>query len=231
LSLDTAVRFAIGRGASVRLIGDDQQLAAIGAGGVLRDIKNSHGALHLTELHRFTDTAEAAASRKLRDGDPGALGYYLDHGRVHVGDLAKITEDAFHAWISDRAVGLDAIMLGPTRELVAELNRRARDHRRDGAPTGQKVRLGDGNQASVGDMIITRSNDRRLRLSATDWVKTATAGPSLALVGAATSQSATSAATSPFGCQSNMCGSRQVSGTPPPSIRPKASPPTRCTAC
>jgi ATP-dependent exoDNAse (exonuclease V) alpha subunit len=34
LSLDAAVRFALDRGASVRLIGDDQQLAAIGAGGV-----------------------------------------------------------------------------------------------------------------------------------------------------------------------------------------------------
>jgi ATP-dependent exoDNAse (exonuclease V) alpha subunit len=177
LSLDTAVRFAIDRWASVRLIGDDQQLAAIGAGGVLRDIKNIHGALQLTELHRFTDPAEAQASLTLREGDPRALGFYLDDGRVHVGDLAKITEDAFAAWISDRAVGLDAIMLTPTRELVAELNRRARDHR-DGAPARQEVRLGDGNRASVGDMIITRSNDRRLRLSATDWVKTATAGPS-----------------------------------------------------
>ena len=39
LSLDTAVQFVIGRGGSVRLIGDDQQLAAIGAGGVLRDIQ------------------------------------------------------------------------------------------------------------------------------------------------------------------------------------------------
>ena len=171
LSLDTAVRFAVDRGASVRLVGDDQQLAAIGAGGVLRDIKNIHGALQLTELHRFTDPAEAQASLALRDGDPSALGFYLDHGRVHVGDLAKITEDAFAAWISDRAVGLDAIMLAPTRELVAELNRRARDHRLDGAPAGQEVRLGDGNRASVGDVIITRSNDRRLRLSATDWVK------------------------------------------------------------
>jgi conjugative relaxase-like TrwC/TraI family protein len=171
LSLDTALRFAIDRGASVRLIGDDQQLAAIGSGGVLRDIKNIHGALHLTELHRFTDPAEAQASLTLRNGDPGALGFYLAHGRVHVGDLAKITEDVFSAWISDRAVGLDAIMLAPTRELVAELNRRARDHRLDGAPAGQEVRLGDGNQASVGDIIITRANDRRLRLSATDWVK------------------------------------------------------------
>ena len=60
LSLDTAVQFVIGRGGSVRLIGDDQQLAAIGAGGVLRDIKHIHGALQLTELHRFTDPAEAA---------------------------------------------------------------------------------------------------------------------------------------------------------------------------
>ena len=40
LTLDAAVQFAIDRGASVRLIGDDQQLAAIGAGGVLRDINN-----------------------------------------------------------------------------------------------------------------------------------------------------------------------------------------------
>jgi hypothetical protein len=52
-SLDTAVQFAINRGASVRLIGDDQQLAAIGAGGVLRDIQQSHGALRLTELRRW----------------------------------------------------------------------------------------------------------------------------------------------------------------------------------
>src|SRR5439155_23264317 len=47
LSLDAAVQFAIGRGASVRLVGDDQQLAAIGAGGLLREIQHAHGALHL----------------------------------------------------------------------------------------------------------------------------------------------------------------------------------------
>jgi AAA domain/TrwC relaxase len=171
LSLDTAVQFALDRGASVRLVGDDQQLAAIGAGGVLRDIKNIHGALQLTELHRFTDPAEAQASLTLREGDPSALGFYLDHGRLHVGDLAKVTEDAFAAWVQDRSAGLDAIMLAPTRELVAELNRRAREHRLGKIPAGQEVCLGDGNLACVGDMIITRANDRRLRLSATDWVK------------------------------------------------------------
>src|SRR5215218_3502661 len=113
LSLDTAVQFAVGRGASVRLVGDDQQLAAIGAGGVLRDIKRTYGALHLTELHRFTDPGEAAASLALREGKPEALDFYLDHGRVHVGDLATTTQDAFNAWVSDRVAGLDAIMIAP----------------------------------------------------------------------------------------------------------------------
>jgi conjugative relaxase-like TrwC/TraI family protein len=171
VSLDTAVQFAIKRGASVRLVGDDQQLAAIGAGGVLRDITHTHGALRLTELHRFTDPAEAAASLALREGQPEALDFYLDHGRVHVGDLATTTQDAFNAWVSDRAAGLDTIMIAPTRHLVAELNVRARAHRLDHSPAAAEVTLADGNRASIGDVIITRSNDRRLRLTATDWVK------------------------------------------------------------
>ena len=68
LSLDRAVTYALDQGASVRLIGDDQQLAAIGAGGVLRDIHATHGSVRLTELMRFTDPAEAAATLALRDG-------------------------------------------------------------------------------------------------------------------------------------------------------------------
>ena len=117
LSLDTAVQFVIGRGGSVRLIGDDQQLAAIGAGGVLRDIKHTHGALRLTELHRFTDPAEAAASLTIREGSPSGLEFYLDHSRIHVGDVATTIEDAFNAWVSDRAAGLDAIMIAPPASL------------------------------------------------------------------------------------------------------------------
>ena len=83
LSLDTAVQYVMSRGGSVRLIGDDQQLAAIGAGGVIRDIAHTNGAVRLTELVRFRDPAEGAASLALRDGRPEALGFYLDHRRVH----------------------------------------------------------------------------------------------------------------------------------------------------
>ncbi|MCK5927201.1 MAG: relaxase domain-containing protein [Nocardioides sp.] len=177
LSLDAAVSYILERGGSVRLIGDDQQLSAIGAGGVLRDIRATHGALQLTELVRFKDPAEGAASLALREGKAEALGFYLDRHRVHVGDLATMTEDVFAAWQADRAAGLDSIMLGPTRDLVSELNQQARAHRLEGidpadvAASGPVRRLADGNEASIGELIITRENDRRLRTSATDWVK------------------------------------------------------------
>ncbi len=177
LSLDAAVSYILERGGSVRLIGDDQQLSAIGAGGVLRDIRATHGALQLTELVRFKDPAEGAASLALREGKSEALGFYLDRDRVHVGDLATMTEEVFAAWQADRAAGLDSIMLAPTRDLVSELNQQARAHRLEGidptgvASSGPVRRLADGNEASIGELIITRENDRRLRTSATDWVK------------------------------------------------------------
>ncbi|WP_375502726.1 MobF family relaxase [uncultured Jatrophihabitans sp.] len=180
IDLAKAIDYVIDRGGSIRLIGDDQQLAAIGAGGVLRDVATTHGAVTLSQVMRFThpDTgapnhAEGAASLALRDGDTAAISYYIDNGRVHVGDITTVTDDAYAAWSSDRAAGHDAIMLAPTRDLVAELNDRARRDRLDvaDAPPGREVRLVDGSHASAGDAIITRRNNRKLAITATDWVK------------------------------------------------------------
>ncbi|HRY08901.1 MAG TPA: AAA family ATPase [Candidatus Nanopelagicales bacterium] len=180
LTLDTVTDHVLARGASVRLIGDDQQLAAMGAGGVLRDIQAAPGSLRLSELMRFTNPAEGAASLALREGAPEAIGFYLDTGRVHVGDLATVTDEVFTAWATDQQQGVDGVMLAPTRDLVAELNQRARAHRltttSPGTGTvltaGPEVRLADGLTASVGDVVITRANDRRLPLvGASDFVK------------------------------------------------------------
>ena len=171
VSLDTAVNFVLARGGSVRLIGDDQQLAAIGAGGVLRDIQAQHGALRLSELLRFSDPAEGSASLALREGQTAALGFYLDAHRLHVGDEATMADDLFDAWSADRDQGLDSIMLAPTRERVCELNQRARIQRLAGTTPAREIELADGNQASIGDVIITRQNNRLLRVAANDWVK------------------------------------------------------------
>lgn len=168
LTLAAVIEYAVGRGASVRLVSDDRQLAAIGAGGVLRDIAATHGAVRLDELVRFSDPAEADASLALRDGDRSALGFYLDNDRIHVGDVDDCVDAVFAAWQRERAGGRECLMLAPTRELVRELNLRAQTDR---GTAGASAPLSDGCAAHIGDVVISRRNDRRLGVSGTDWVK------------------------------------------------------------
>jgi conjugative relaxase-like TrwC/TraI family protein len=172
--LDEVIRCVAARGGSVRLVGDDQQLASISAGGVLRDVAHETGALTLSQVVRFSDAAEGAASLALRDGDPAALGFYADHGRIHVESDAVAADDAYRAWLGDRATGRDTVMIASTCDTVNALNERARADRLAGIDPrlrGPELRLSDGLAASVGDIISTRSNRRDLRLSATDWVR------------------------------------------------------------
>ncbi|WJJ14633.1 MobF family relaxase (plasmid) [Prescottella equi] len=171
--LDRVIEFVLERGGSVRLVGDDQQLASVSAGGVLRDVASSAGAVTLTEVVRFKDPAEGVASIALREGDPAAIGFYVDQGRVHVADKVAAEELAYGAWQSDRAEGLDAVMLAPTRDMVRGLNERARTDRLalNGGVTGLETTLSDGLNCSAGDIISTRLNDRRLALTRTDFVR------------------------------------------------------------
>ncbi len=172
LSLDRAIAEVMIRGGSVRLIGDDRQLSAIGAGGVLRDIEAEHGACRLTEILRFDDPAEAEASKALREGRAEALSYYLDHDRIHVGDIVTMAHAVLDAWTQDHSNGLDALMLAPTRDLVARLNQLAQQRHHGGQiMPGRGAGLADGNSAVAGDMVVTRHNDRRLPVGSRDWVK------------------------------------------------------------
>src|SRR5699024_2412342 len=127
-------------------------LAAIGAGGVLRDIESTHGAVRLNQLMRFADSAEAAATLALRDGRAEALGFYLDHGRIHVGDQSELTDQVFACWWTEQSAGLDSIMLAPTRELAAELNSRARAANR-------------ANQTQAGAQTTEQSPERSVALA------------------------------------------------------------------
>jgi len=176
LDLDALIAHARGRGATVVLIGDDQQLASISAGGVLRDIAHVSGATTLTTVVRFADPAESAASLALRQADPAALGFYLDNERVHIGSDAAAADMAYTAWRADIDEGIDSIMLAPTTSTVTELNQRAQADRiariaRTGRGSGRASGLRDGTRAHVGDVVFTRKNDRRLTISGTDYVR------------------------------------------------------------
>lgn len=171
--LAAAIDYITSRGGSVRLVGDDQQLSAVGAGGVLRDIAAEVGAVHLTRLHRFADPAEGEATLALRDGRTEALGYYLDQRRVHASaDDQSVAHEVFEAWKADTEAGRDALMMAATNETVTSLNGLARAHRIGGEHVGASVALSaSGLRASAGDRLITRKNDRRLRITASHWVK------------------------------------------------------------
>ncbi|OBI94773.1 MobF family relaxase [Mycobacterium asiaticum] len=181
--LDTLISHALACGASVRLIGDDQQLASISAGGVLRDLAQRHDAVTLSTVVRFTypetGQAEAAASLAIRAGDPAGIGFYIDHGRVHVGADQHAADMAYQAWAADRAAGRDSILLAPTNELVAHLNERARLDRLTAVGPAARpplasatVTLADGLTASAGDTIATRKNARWISTTSRGgWVK------------------------------------------------------------
>jgi len=120
--LAAVTRFALERGASVRLVGDDRQLASIAAGGVLRDIQASVGAVTLSELIRFRDPAEGAASLAIRCGDTAGIGFYIDTGRVHVGDLSRRHRARLHRLVRrpGRRPGLDHARPHPRAGHAAE---------------------------------------------------------------------------------------------------------------
>jgi DNA primase catalytic core len=178
--LAAAIDYITARGGQVRLVGDDRQLASVAAGGVLRDIAHQVGAVTLSEVHRFRNRdgslnhAEAAATLALREGDQSAIAFYADRGRIHVGDLGACADQAYAAWAADRAGGTDSVLIAPTRDLVSELNTRARNDRLAGRTeeeVGRVLTLADGTKVSEGDRIITRENNRLLPITRTDWVK------------------------------------------------------------
>ena len=173
LVLDRLVQRARQAGAVVRLLGDDQQLAAVEAGGVLRHLTHEVGAVRMVEVVRFTNPAEAAATLQVRQGDPAAVDFYLDQRRVLAGTNESMPDLAYTRWLTDLRAGRNSLLLASATETVTALNARARaDLIVAGQVAVDGIPLRDGTAASVGDQIATRRNERRLVVNGgRDWVK------------------------------------------------------------
>lgn len=175
LQLQQLVDLAIARDAQVRLLGDPQQLAAVESGGALRLLEQDADVVHLEQVHRFVDPAEADASLLVRAGDTAALAYYENAGRVHGASREGVVEEVLAAWAADDARGRTALMVASRLELVSELSARARLQRASAGRidlAGPVVALHDGTEATVGDLVVTRRNDRRITVrGGRDWVK------------------------------------------------------------
>lgn len=173
-TLHDVVRYALGRGADVRLVGDDKQLGAVEAGGAIRLIAHDVGAIRFQEVVRFHDPQQAAASLAIRSGNVAGLDYYLDRGWVDGGSRETMRDAAQRAWRSDLDAGRQSLLIVPTNEDVVWLNLQARAQRvaRGAVHDGTAATLHDGTQASAGDWIVTRENNRLLSVfGGRDFVK------------------------------------------------------------
>ncbi|MEO9221212.1 MAG: AAA family ATPase, partial [Mycobacteriaceae bacterium] len=169
LTLDQLRTQAQKAGAKLLLVGDHQQLSAVGAGGVFGLLARRGDTAHLHSLWRFTHRWEADATRALRAGNPTCLDTYDAHGRLHAGPTDALVETAYAAWAADTDAGLSSVLLAGDARTVQELNTRAHTDRvATGQVTGPTIPLGDqdtGGQrgrVGVGDLVITRHNDRTL---------------------------------------------------------------------
>jgi hypothetical protein len=71
---------------------------------------------------------------------------------------------AYTAWQNAEQVGRLAVLAAPDNATVTELNARAHHDRvTDGQVTGNQLALADGLDAGVGDRVVTRRNNRRMR--------------------------------------------------------------------
>lgn len=149
------------------------ELAAVDAGGAFGLlVRDRDDAPELVDVRRFHHDWERHASLRLRVGDTDVIDTYQAHDRIHDGDTEAMLDAAYTAWLNDLAAGRSSVMIAATIDTVTDLNTRARlDRIMAGhvAPTGE-VRLHDSTDASKGDLVITRRNNRRL-VAGRGWVK------------------------------------------------------------
>lgn len=173
LALDRLVRVAADAGAKVLLVGDTAQLQSVDAGGAFGLlVADRDGVPELTDVRRIRAAWEKAATLGLRHGRIEAIDAYEAHGRIRAGEAERMADAAYQAWQRDRAVGLASILIAESGAMVTTLNQRARaDLILAGAVDAHaETRLYDGTEASVGDTVITRRNDRSLR-AGRGWVR------------------------------------------------------------
>lgn len=172
------------RGALVRAIGDDKQLSAVGAGGLLRLLNAEEQLVNLEEIHRFRNAdgtpnlEEAAASLALREApavgkdDPWA--YYRAEGKIQAGSVEHMADQVFAAWQKDTNEGLKSLMLAGTNTQVDRLNQKAQAYRMHHGQLDDAQSLTGRNNTQIyaGDVILTKNNDRRISVhQGKDFVK------------------------------------------------------------
>ena len=163
--LDQLAALADNRGWRVAMVGDPMQFSAVGRGGMFEHLIDTHGAIELDQVHRFTHQWERQASLRLRRGDSTVADVYDLQGRLNGGTSTRMERDALHTWAQARANGETVVLSAPTNDTVARLNHAAQQHRIETGEiiTASRSVEAGGYRLHAGDEIVTRRNHRQLR--------------------------------------------------------------------
>ncbi|WP_235523258.1 MobF family relaxase [Cellulomonas sp. Root485] len=165
-TLAALVQQAAAAQAKVLLVGDHLQRGAVDAGGGFGMLARRGPTAELRTLWRFSHPWEARATLELRHGQPAALDAYIRHHRVSHGTHDDMLDDALTTAFDAEATGSVVLLAAADRRTVNELNARSRAERiRTGTIRTAGITLSDGLTGGVGDRIVTRRNNRRLRTS------------------------------------------------------------------
>ncbi len=159
---DTANLIALAKqaGSKLVLVGDDEQLQSVEAGGLFTVLCQHFDTNELSEVRRMSAQWEREASTGLRQGDADALDQYIDHGRVRSGTAEDALDWAYERWADVRNRGGSLMVMARTNGQLDDFNERARAHLRDtGELKGPDVPIGNLDIA-IGDELVTRRNAR-----------------------------------------------------------------------
>ncbi|MGA8296573.1 MAG: MobF family relaxase [Acidimicrobiales bacterium] len=157
--------------AKLVLVGDPDQLGAVGPGGIFRTLLHDHPGPELETVRRFVHAWEKAASLRLRAGDLAALSTYASHGRITAGTKEAMLDKAFTIWREARDEGTSVLVMAGDNETADELARRCQaDRVRRGEIERPIVPISTG-AVAVGDEIVTLKNDRRIRSEQGSFVR------------------------------------------------------------
>jgi conjugative relaxase-like TrwC/TraI family protein len=162
--------------AKLVLVGDDAQLPAVAAGAAYSELVAQRRVVHSLETpRRFTtedgtpDLAEAHALARLRAGTLEGAAAYLRH-KQETGTLRALERepalDTATAWHAHQvAAGHDPAriaLIARSNHLRSVLNERARASMRESGLLGPDTHGLASAPLAVGDVVVTRRNDRRL---------------------------------------------------------------------
>jgi hypothetical protein len=162
--LAALVDHAARNGCKLVLAGDQEQLAAVEGGGAMMLLAERLGYVQLAEPVRFTAAWERDASLRLRQGDATALDEYDQHGRIRGAPPEEAMDQAVKAYVASYLAGRDVLLMAGDWARCRELSIRIRDdliHLRL-VDSGRTIRIAEGAEASVGDLIVCRRNDHRV---------------------------------------------------------------------